>query len=84
MNLSPYPHEKDLVVITRHSVTVDGVSADRIAAPLGAVRICSATFQGNDRPALTAYATTPEMATAALYNSLTVEYEIAQEVVLDE
>lgn len=74
MNLSPYPHADDLVFIENYEV--------RTASPgtVSTAAIVSATFQGNDRPALTAYGASEEQAVACLYNALTVEYELEREL----
>lgn len=73
MNLSPNPHRNDVVFVDDHvvNITTPGVRYE--------MSISSATFQGNDRPALTAYGDTPSAAVASLYNALTVEYELDRE-----
>ncbi len=72
MNLSPFPRADDVILIRGHEVQVEGDLT-------GPVDIWSVTFQGNDRPALTAYGETPGAAAASLYNALTVEYELEHE-----
>ena len=73
MNLSPYPHADDVVYVEDHvvNVTAPGVKYS--------MSVSSATFQGNDRPSLTAYGDTPAAAAASLYNALTVEYELERD-----
>ena len=74
MFLTPFPHAADVVAIQRHSVQVaETPSYTRL------VYTFSATFQGNDRPPLTAYGSSVEEAIASLYNALTVEFELALE-----
>jgi len=73
VNLSPYPHADDVVYVQEHVVHVIAPGMEY------AMSTSSATFQGNDRPSLTAYGDTPAVAVASLYNALTVEYELEQE-----
>jgi len=70
VNLSPTPHPDDVVYVEYHSVNVTAPGIEYT------VPLSSATFQGNDRPALTAYGDTVAAAVASLYNALTVEYEL--------
>lgn len=72
MNLSPFPRSDDVVQVDTYEVNVQGDVT-------GPVDMYSATFQGNDRPSLTAYGETVEGAVASLYNALVVEDELERE-----
>ncbi len=70
MNLSPFPSADDVVCVERHAI--------KVAVKPGTFYTTytyAATFQGNDRPALTAYGAREEDAVASLYNALVDEYE---------